>query len=62
MTLKTRNGQMVEDAPPQTLDLPHLVFHRNGGLTAPDERTLIVEVTGIEVPPTGVTVTLQVET
>jgi hypothetical protein len=43
-------------------NLPHLVLYRNGALTAPDERTVIVEVTGIEVPPTGVTVTLEVET
>jgi hypothetical protein len=62
ITFKTQNGQTVGDVPPQTLDLPHLVLHRNGALTDPDERTLIVEVTGIEVPPTGVTVTLEVET
>jgi hypothetical protein len=53
---------MKEGAPPQALDLPHLVLNRNGALTDPDERTLIVEVTGIEVPLPGVTVTLKVET
>ncbi len=59
---KTQNGQTVGDVSPQTFDLPHLVLYRNGGLTDPDERTLIVEVTGIVAPPTGVTVTIKVET
>jgi hypothetical protein len=59
---KTGNGAAIDGVPPQTLDIPRLVLHRNGALTAPDERTLIVEVTSIEVPPPGVTVTLQVET
>jgi hypothetical protein len=62
ITFKTQNGRTMNDVPPQTLDLPYLVLYRNGALTGPDERTLIVEVTGIEVPPAGVTVTLQVET
>ena len=62
ITFKTQNGKAIGDVPPQTLDLPHLVLHRNGALTDPDERTLIVEVTGIEVPPTGMTVALAVET
>jgi len=58
----TQNGQAMGNVPPRTSELPHLVLYRNGTLTAPAERTLIVEVTGIEVPPPGVTVTLQVET
>jgi hypothetical protein len=58
----TQNGQAVGDVPSQASDVPHLVLYRNGALTAPDERTLRVEVTGFEVPATGVTVTLQVET
>jgi hypothetical protein len=62
ITFKTHNGRTIDDAPPQILALPHLVLFRNGALTDPNERTLIVEVTGIEVPPAGVTVTLQVET
>jgi len=53
---------MKEGVPPQASDLPHLVLNRNGAVTDPDERTLIVEVTGIEVPLPGVTVTLKVET
>jgi hypothetical protein len=59
---KTHNGRTIDDVPPQTLDLPHLVLYRNSALTDPDERTLIVEVTGIKVPPAGVTVTLEVKT
>jgi hypothetical protein len=59
---KTQNGEMVDGVPPRTLDVPRLVLHRNGALTDPAERTLVVEVTGIEVPPSGVTVTLAVET
>jgi len=56
---RTENG---EGAPTETRSVPHLVLHRNGALTDQDERTLIVEVTGIQVPPPGVTVTLTVET
>jgi len=58
----TQNGETVDDVPPQTRELPHLVLHRNGVLCDPDERTLIVEVSGIEVPHPGVTVTLALET
>jgi hypothetical protein len=58
----TQNGQAVGDVPPQTLELPHLVLLRNGALSDADERTLIVELTGIDVPPGGVTVTLAIET
>ena len=58
----TQNGQTADDVPPQTLNLPHLVLYRNGELTEPQERTLIVEISGIEVPPAGVTVTLEIET
>ena len=35
---------------------------RNGTLTDPIERTLVVEVAGIRVPPDGATVTLEVTT
>jgi hypothetical protein len=61
ITFVTQNGQTVGEVPPQALELPHLVLGRNGALTEPDERTLIVEVTGIDVPPDGMTVTLKVE-
>jgi hypothetical protein len=58
----TQNGPTPGDGPPQARDLPHLVLTRNGGLTDADERTLIVEVAGFEVPPGGATITLKVET
>ena len=57
-----QNGRTVDRVPPQKLNLPHLVLYRNGELTNPDERTVIVEVSGIEVPPPGITVTLALET
>lgn len=58
----TQNGRTINDVAPLAVDLPHLVLYRDGALTDPPERTLMVEVTGIEVPPGGVTVTLQIET
>jgi len=54
---RAENGSIIEDR-----DVPHLVLRRNGTLTDPDERTLIVEVADIKVPPPGVTVTLAIET
>ena len=59
---KTQNGQTIDGVPAQTLELPHLVLYRNDALTNPDERTLTVEVAGIQAPPSGVTVTLEVTT
>jgi hypothetical protein len=47
---------------PESREVPHLVLYRNGALTNPHERTLIVEVAGIQVPAAGMTVTLTVET
>jgi hypothetical protein len=57
-----QNGRTVDGVSPQKLNLPHLVLYRNGELTNHDERTLIVELSGIEVPPPGITVTLAIET
>lgn len=62
IVFKTQNGVTVDGVPPETRDAPHLVLRRNGALTDPAERTLVVEVTGVEVPPPGATVTLSVET
>lgn len=59
---KTQNGMTVDGVPPETRDVPNLVLNRNGALTNPVERTVVVEVTGIEVPPPGITLTLSVET
>ena len=59
---RTQNGETVDGVPARELSLPHLVLHRNGALTAPPERTLIVEVESIAVPPSGVVITLEVTT
>jgi hypothetical protein len=58
----TQNGRTVDGIRPEARDLPHLVLRRNGVLTDPAERTIVFEVAGIEVPPSGVTITLAVET
>jgi hypothetical protein len=62
ISFTTQNGQTVDDVPPQKLELPHLVLTRNGALSAPAERTLIVQVSGVVVPPTGAMVTLELAT
>ncbi len=43
-------------------EIPHLVLYRNAALTAPAERTLVVTIDNLAVPPSGITATLQVET
>lgn len=58
----TQNGRTVRGAPPRVLEVPHLVLTRNGAMTDPDDRTLVVTVGDLVVPPGGVTVTLTVET
>jgi hypothetical protein len=56
------NGQTVDGVPPETRELSQLVLYRNGALTDPEERTLLVEVSNLEVPPAGLTVTFELET
>jgi len=58
----TQSGSTVNETHAQMLDLPHLVLYRNGELTSSEERSLSVVMSGITVPPPGVTVTLQIET
>jgi len=58
----TQNGQTIDDVPPQTLELPHLVLYRNGDLTPPEERTLILTASDLVLPSSWVTVTLTLET
>ena len=62
VAFQAENGAHADQTPPATQNLPYLVLYRNGSLTEPRERTLSIEVMGIEVPPAGVTVTLTVET
>ena len=55
--------RMNNDERAQERLVPHLVLYRNGALTAnPDERTLIVTASDVEVPLAGVTVTIVFET
>jgi hypothetical protein len=58
----TQNGQTIDGVAPETHELPHLVLHRNGTLTDPEERTLLVEVSGLDLPPEGLTVVLELMT
>jgi hypothetical protein len=58
----TQNGETIDNVAPRRLEVPHLVLFRNGELADASERTLVVEVNGIEVPPGGVTLTLKLET
>jgi len=61
ITFKTQNGQFSNEEPPREKDIPHLVLYHNAQLTAPQERTLSIILSGIEVPPQGITVRLTVE-
>ena len=59
---RTQNGQAIGDIPPEIKQIPHLVLHRNGELTAPDERAITLAVRVPEVPVAGITLTLAIET
>jgi hypothetical protein len=56
------NGRPAGEVPPETRILPRLVLRRNGQLTPAGERTLLVDLAGLQVPSPGLTVTLQLET
>ncbi|MFN2286514.1 MAG: hypothetical protein ACK2UQ_19010, partial [Anaerolineae bacterium] len=58
----TQNGQTLDGVLSQSMELPHLVLYCNGTLSNPAERTLVIQVNGIAVPPVGVTVTLELAT
>lgn len=58
----TQNGATIDGVPPRSSDIPYLVLYRNGEMTPPDQRTLIVELVDLALPPAGVTATLSVET
>jgi hypothetical protein len=59
---RTQNGQTVAGKTPEVKEIPHLVLFRNGSLTAAEERTLQVTLSGLQVPASGATVVLEVET
>ncbi len=64
VTVKAASGKTIhfEAAGRDPADIPHLVLTRNGQLTGAAERSLEIEVSGIKVPPAGVTVTISLET
>ncbi len=43
-------------------EIPHLVLFRNGALTVATERTLVITLDNLAVPPAGITAILQLET
>ena len=57
-----QNGSAIRGTPPHALALPHLVLFQNGVLSEAVDRTPILKLAGIDAPPTGVTVTLTLET
>lgn len=59
---KTGNGAGANGQPSQEIELPYLVLKRNAVLTDPIERTLNISVRGLQVPPSGITVTLTIKT
>ncbi len=64
-TLRAMSGAEIDFDPGNNnlvKPLPHLILYQDGDLTREISRTLIMEVTDITVPPSGVTVTLRVRT
>lgn len=59
---KTQNGQTINGTNPETIDLPHLVLYQNGELTEPAMRTLVIELSGVEIPFSGAIVNLELVT
>lgn len=59
---KTGNGESSVLAQSTTWQIPFLVLYRNGVLTEPAERTLVVSINDLVVPPDGLNVTLKLET
>ena len=56
------NGRTIDGVVPEKRELPYLILYRNGTLSDAAERTLLVEVSGLEVPPAGLIVTLELAT
>jgi hypothetical protein len=54
--------QSNRKAATESRDIPYLVLSRNGVLTDPAERTLVVSISNLVVPEGGITVTLRIET
>jgi hypothetical protein len=59
---QTQNGQTVVGNAPEAKEIPYLVLFRNGKLAGAAERTLQVNLGDLDVPASGLTVALKVET
>jgi len=59
---KAENGKQVTTAPSAGRKIPHLILNRNGVLTPGSERTLLLSLEHLTVPPSGLYVRLIVET
>lgn len=62
IVFRTQNGRSINGIDPQSAEIPYLVLHRNGELTEPGERTLLIKLDGIQVPYPGVAAALNIET
>jgi hypothetical protein len=58
---QTRNGISHEGSAAEIFNIPHLILYHNHLLSRSDQRTLTIEVSGIQAPPFGATVSLMVE-
>ena len=59
---QTQNGRTRYGIDPEKSEIPHLILFRNDALTEEAQRTLNIEISGIQLPSPGATVSLQVET
>ena len=59
---KAENGKQVTTFPSPGRQIPHLILNRNGVLTPGSERTLVLSLEHLTVPPAGLYVRLVIET
>lgn len=59
---RAQNDEEENNAAPQDREIPHLVLNRNGVLTPGYKRTLVVSVSNLAVPSSGMYVQLTIET
>ena len=62
ITFFENNAAITDDGKSLFQTLPQLVLFRNGELTEPDERTLIIEIGSLDLPPSGAFITVDVTT
>jgi len=59
---QTQNGRNRGGFEPEVYDIPRLILFHNQNLTESAQRTLQIDVSGLQIPSPGATVTLLVET